>query len=55
METRLANLNDISEIMPIIHDAQAFMKTLNMDQWQNNYPNESDFTIDINKKQCYVT
>jgi len=44
---RKAKVEDIPEIMNIIHDAQAGMKLLGISQWQNGYPNENSFAKDI--------
>ncbi|NLL39407.1 MAG: GNAT family N-acetyltransferase [Clostridiales bacterium] len=52
--SRAARPSDIPSIMAIIRQAQASIKKLGIDQWQNGYPNEAVFLSDIEKKQCYV-
>lgn len=49
-----ATNEDLSAIMSIVKQAQAFMKTLNIDQWQNGYPNEEHFLEDIRQGQCHL-
>lgn len=51
---RAARPSDIPSIMNIVRQAQASIKKLGIDQWQNGYPDESVFLSDIGKKQCYV-
>lgn len=52
--SRTAQHRDLLSIMAIIRQAQASIKKLDIDQWQNGYPNESVFLSDIEKKQCYL-
>ena len=40
MEFRKSTKSDITKIMDIVKQAQAYFKEQNIDQWQNNYPNE---------------
>ena len=54
MELKKALLDDISKIMMIISDAQAFLKQQGIDQWQNNYPNFNTITNDIQCDHGYV-
>ena len=51
---RKANKEDIKEIMGIIKDTVKEMKLYNNTQWDENYPNESDFINDINRQELYV-
>jgi len=51
---RKTKIEDIPEIMNIIHDAQAGMKLLGISQWQNGYPNENSFAKDISEGISYV-
>ncbi len=51
---RQAKQNDLENIMKIIHQAQDSLKSQNIDQWQNNYPNNDVIKKDINSNQSYV-
>lgn len=51
---RLAQIEDLAGIMRVIHEAQRFMRALNIDQWQDGYPDETIFLEDIKAKQAYV-
>lgn len=51
---RRAKFKDLPGIMDVIHEAQAFMRTLDIDQWQDGYPDESIFREDIKIGQAYV-
>ncbi len=51
---RLANKNDLEHVLDIIKDAQTRLKNLNINQWQNNYPNKKVISDDIKNKQLYV-
>lgn len=55
-EIRLANYNDINQIMDVICDAKKYLKSQNSLQWnlEDGYPSIDTFKDDINKKQCYV-
>lgn len=46
--------SDIPDIMKIVNQAQAYFKSLGIDQWQNNYPNEKVFMTDIDNNHSYV-
>lgn len=52
--TRLANENDLTEIMAIIGDAKKFLKASGSTQWQGGYPNEEVILDDIKNKNAYV-
>lgn len=52
--TRLAKKDDLSEIMKIIADAKAFLKSSGSPQWQNGYPNEQVILNDIQQQNGYV-
>jgi Acetyltransferases len=45
---------DIEEIMQIIYQAQAFLKSNGIDQWQNNYPNREIINQDIEMGYGYL-
>lgn len=51
---RRAEACDLPDIMRVIHEAQAFMRTLNIDQWQDGYPEEAILRADIAMGQAYV-
>ena len=52
----LANINNINEIMEIIHDAKRYLKEQGSSQWNlpDGYPNKSDLIKDINNNECYI-
>ncbi len=54
MEHRLASLSDIDRIMEIIADAQRFLKSSGVDQWQDGYPTRKVCEADINNGACQV-
>ena len=51
---RPATAGDMPEIMRLIHQAQAFMRTLAIDQWQDGYPEPETLLEDIRIGQLYV-
>lgn len=51
---RRANNNDIEAIMSIISDAQAALRELGIDQWQDGYPTAEIIMRDIESKVGYV-
>ena len=54
MKIRLSVLNDVPRILEIIDDAKALLKSLNIDQWQNGYPNATQIENDISNNESYV-
>lgn len=54
MTIRYTTKNDLPTIMEIIHYAQRYLASLNIDQWQDGYPNEAQFLNDINNSESYV-
>lgn len=54
MMLRKTTHSDISRVMEIICSAQKSLRDMGIDQWQNNYPNESVIAGDINKGISYV-
>ncbi|MHB1315974.1 MAG: GNAT family N-acetyltransferase [Christensenellales bacterium] len=54
MEFRLATMEDVVDILVIIGQAQAFLKSCGVNQWQNGYPNEKMLLDDINQGNSYV-
>ena len=51
---RPARHDDLPDIMRLIHEAQAFMRTLEIDQWQDGYPSEDILRNDIEIGQAFV-
>lgn len=51
---RHSTKEDIPEILAIIEDAKALLKSLQIDQWQNGYPNQEQIENDIKNKESYV-
>ena len=51
---RRANPADIPDIMRLVREAQAFMRTLHIDQWQDGYPGRDVLERDIELGQLYV-
>lgn len=45
---------DLPRIMEIVKDAQNHLASLNIDQWQDGYPDEATILNDIEKKQSFV-
>lgn len=54
MEIRLAKLEDKDVIYNIIQQAQEYLKSKNIPQWQNGYPNIDTVIHDIESKHNYV-
>ena len=40
--------------MSIIKDAQKYLAHLNIDQWQDGYPNQTQIELDIKNNDSYV-
>lgn len=49
-----SNIESISLIMKIIRDAQKYLATLNIDQWQDGYPNEDQIRKDIANDESFI-
>lgn len=52
--TRQARPADLSQIMPIIHDAKDQLKATGSSQWQGTYPAQSDIAEDIKQGYGFV-
>ena len=52
-EFRKAQPGDLPGIMDVIHQAQAFMATLGIDQWQDGYPTEDVIDSDIQTENLF--
>jgi len=54
MELRKARKEDIPAIMRIIAQARKSLAERKIDQWQDGYPDEEAFLLDIEKGCCYL-
>ena len=54
LNTRKSTKQDIPAIMQIIAYAQQYLASLDIDQWQNGYPNEAQILNDINNEESFV-
>src|SRR5690554_3018082 len=54
MKFKKANIEEITEIMKIIKDAQDHFKREGIEQWQNNYPNPEVLREDIRRGNSYI-
>ena len=54
MKLRSSTSKDTPRIIEIINDAKALLKSLNIDQWQNGYPNKEQIENDIQNNESYV-
>ena len=51
---RQAEEADLPAMMTITGQAQSYLKCGKVDQWQDGYPNEAAFRIDMERGECYV-
>ena len=49
-----SSIENIPAIMEIIADAQKYLASLNIDQWQDGYPNEEQIKLDIENNDSYI-
>ena len=54
MEIRKSSLDDVKDIMTLIHQAQSYFKKAGIDQSQDGYPQADDIIQDINQGKSYV-
>ncbi len=54
MNLQLSTLSDVPSIMEIIKDAQNYLAELNIDQWQDGYPNVAQIELDIENDDSYI-
>lgn len=54
MNITKASIDDLASIMEIVIEAKAYLKSQNIDQWQDGYPNEEGLKLDINNNSLYV-
>ena len=51
---REATEADLPDILRIVEDARASLKTLGVDQWQGTYPEARHFRFDMERGECFV-
>ena len=49
-----STLPDVPIIMSFIHDAQVYLASLKIDQWQDGYPDEEKIELDISNNDSYI-
>lgn len=54
IEYRLANLDDLNEIITLAHDSIVTMEKNSIFQWDEVYPAREDFAKDIKQESLYV-
>ena len=54
MNLQRSKLSDISFIMSIINDAQKYLASLNIDQWQDGYPDVNQIELEIKNEDSYL-
>ena len=54
MQIRKAQYKDVQQMMYIVKQAQHDLKEMNVDQWQNGYPNDTVLHQDIDLNKAYV-
>ena len=54
IECRLAEERDLDNILDIAAQAQAFLASCGVDQWQDGYPERQHFLVDLDHRECYV-
>ncbi|OSY86832.1 hypothetical protein WH52_14525 [Tenacibaculum holothuriorum] len=54
MQIRRTTLKDLPELMRIFNYAQRYLASLNIDQWQDGYPDGNRILTDIENKESFV-
>ncbi|WP_300360505.1 GNAT family N-acetyltransferase [Fusobacterium sp.] len=54
MEIKIANKNNIKSILEIINQAKLYMKEINLNQWDETYPNTQTISYDIENDINYI-
>ena len=49
-----SNISNVPVIMSFIHDAQKYLASLEIDQWQDGYPDEDKIELDISNNDSYI-
>ncbi|MFI3281072.1 MAG: GNAT family N-acetyltransferase [Rikenellaceae bacterium] len=51
---RLATNSDLTEVLTIVSDCQALLRTRGVDQWQDGYPSRDPLELDVELARGYV-
>ena len=54
MRLQHSTSSNIHNILQIINDAKVYLKSQEINQWQNGYPNQAQIEKDITKNESYV-
>ena len=54
LEVRKTTLEDLQDVMTIVHEAMRYFKDAGIEQWQKGYPNADTFRMDIARGNSYV-
>lgn len=54
MQLKPSSKNDLFRIMEIISDAQKYLASLSIDQWQDGYPDEAQILLDMENEDSYI-
>lgn len=54
VDYRLATVVDLPAMMSIVGQAQRYLRSNRVDQWQNGYPNEAAFRVDMERGESYI-
>ncbi len=54
MKIQNATTAHLPAIMNIVKEAQAYLASLQIDQWQDGYPTQELFERDVDNKECFV-
>ena len=49
-----SNISNVPVIMSFIRDAQRYLASLEIDQWQDGYPDEDKIELDISNNDSYI-
>lgn len=54
MKLIATNIKNLSSIMSIVHDAQNYLASQEIDQWQDGYPDEEVILNDISNHESFI-
>lgn len=54
VECRTASVDDLDAMLAIVAQAQAFLASQGVDQWQDGYPERRHLLVDIERGECFV-
>ncbi len=54
MKLQISKTTNLTSIMSIIKDAQNYLASLNIDQWQDGYPDRFQIELDIKNDDSYI-